>query len=111
MTHFALNRYIKRTHLNLSAGCWDLCCPMRVIDEFAGSVVGGETNNMLEWDVVHEVLFIEAFFWFAEEHKWGWKYKYVKVRCTKCDKGAFTNTLPLESAASADHFDFSWKKN
>lgn len=33
---------------------------MRVIDEFAGSVVGGEANNMLEGDVVHEVLFIEA---------------------------------------------------
>lgn len=31
-----------------------------MIDEFACSVVGGETNNMLEWNVVHEVLFSEA---------------------------------------------------
>lgn len=55
-----LNKCIKRAHLNLSAECGDLCCPMWVVDEFAGSVVAGETNNMLEWDVVHEVLFIEA---------------------------------------------------
>lgn len=54
------DKCINRTHLNLSADCWDLRCPMRMIDEFAGSVVGGEANNMLEGDVVHEVLFIEA---------------------------------------------------
>ncbi len=35
-------------YLKLSANCRRLCLPMRVEDEFAGSVMRGETNNMLE---------------------------------------------------------------
>lgn len=35
-------------YLKLSADCRRLCLPMRVKDEFAGPVMRGETDNMLE---------------------------------------------------------------
>lgn len=43
-----MNQWIKRTYLNPSAERWELGRPMRVIDELAGSVVGGEADDMSE---------------------------------------------------------------
>lgn len=48
------------TNLKLSANGGGFCFPMRVEDDFAGSVMCSQTNNVLEGGEIHEVLFIDT---------------------------------------------------